>query len=239
MPKGNYLLIIDHDVITDELSDYFRSYNIDIIQQDTFTFLQNTYDLPLAIIIHWSILKYQPATIHRLYNQYPVPIIVINDLCEDSACITMLEAGADDYMIKPLYPRELHARIKAIRRRVLCTLHKPNTGKDVFIFNDWRLQPYSRQVFDDKNNELILSCGEYELLSIFTQHPQRILNREFLLQATKHRTINLFDRRIDIQISRLRQKIETDTTLPALIKTIRNSGYMFTARVIILKESDR
>ena len=99
--------------------------------------------------------------------------------------------------------------------------------------------PASRQVFDEQNQELQLSVGEYDLLYTFVQQPQRVLDREFLLQVTKNSDLNPFDRRIDVQISRLRQKIEVDTKQPDLIKTIRNGGYMFTAPVTVVKENER
>lgn len=91
---------------------------------------------------------------------------------------------------------------------------------------------------DNTNEELSLSAGEYDLLLTFVQQPQRVLDRELLLHITKNSDLNPFDRRIDVQISRLRQKIEVDAKNPTLIKTIRNGGYMFTAQVTTLKESD-
>ena len=146
--------------------------------------------------------------------------------------------GADDFVIKPLYPRELHARIGAISRRVTRAQQKNSVGKEVLMFTNWRLYPASRQIFGENNQELQLSAGEYDLLFAFVHQPQRVLDREFLLQVTKNSDLNPFDRRIDVQISRLRQKIELDKKKPALIKTIRNGGYIFTPRVVSLRESD-
>lgn len=238
MSQSHYLLFIDPTPVTEDLKDYFLKFNLDIVQQSTLYPVHIKQGMPTAILIHWSVLKKEPETIHQFYNNYPVPLLIINDKTDEETCISMLEAGADDWMIKPLYPRELHARINAITRRVIRGQQKVEHGKDVIMFTTWRLYPASRQVFNDNNQELFLSAGEYDLLLTFVQQPQRVLDREFLLQITKNSDLNPFDRRIDVQISRLRQKIELDAKKPALIKTIRNGGYMFTARVVTLKESD-
>ncbi len=238
MSQGHYLLFIDETPVNEDLKDYFLKFNLDVVQQNTLHPIHIEKGMPTAILIHWSILKKEPETINQFYNNYPVPLLIINDTPDEQTCISMLEAGADDCVTMPLYPRELHARINAISRRVIRAQQKIEHGKDVMMFTNWRLYPASRQVFGDNNQELQLSAGEYDLLLTFVQQPQRVLDREFLLQITKHSDLNPFDRRIDVQISRLRQKIELDAKKPALIKTIRNGGYMFTARVVTLKESD-
>ncbi|HGI8166705.1 TPA: winged helix-turn-helix domain-containing protein [Legionella pneumophila] len=238
MSQRHYLLFIDNEPVSEELKDYFEKFNLDIIQQKKLFPIHVEKGLPTAILINWSILRTEPEAIEQFYNMYPVPLIVINNKPDEESSVAMLEAGADDSMTKPIYPRELHARIGAISRRVIRAQQKLDHGKEVLMFANWRLYPASRQVFGENNEELQLSAGEYDLLLTFVQQPQRVLDREFLLQITKNTDLVPFDRRIDVQISRLRQKIEIDKKKPALIKTIRNGGYMFTARVVTLKESD-
>ncbi|HAT6832947.1 TPA: DNA-binding response regulator [Legionella pneumophila subsp. pneumophila] len=238
MSQRHYLLFIDNEPVNEELKDYFEKFNLDIIQQKKLFPIHVEKGLPTAILINWSILRTEPEAIEQFYNMYPVPLIVINNKPDEESSVAMLEAGADDFMTKPIYPRELHARIGAISRRVIRAQQKVDHGKEVLMFANWRLYPASRQVFGENNEELQLSAGEYDLLLTFVQQPQRVLDREFLLQITKNTDLVPFDRRIDVQISRLRQKIEIDKKKPALIKTIRNGGYMFTARVVTLKESD-
>lgn len=238
MSQSNYLLFIDTISVSEDLKDYFAKFNLDIVQQDKLHPIHIEKGMPTAILINWSILKNEPEMIKQFYNNYPVPLVIINDILDEKTCIFILENGADDCVTKPLYPRELHARINAISRRVTRAQQKIEHGKDVIMFTTWRLYPASRQVFGENNQELQLSAGEYDLLLTFVQQPQRVLDREFLLQITKNSDLNPFDRRIDVQISRLRQKIELDAKKPILIKTIRNGGYMFTARVVTLKESD-
>ena len=238
MTHSNYLLIIDPSPISDDLKYYFAQFNLDIVSHSTLDLGYLERGMPSAILIHWSLLQNTPERIGQFYNNYTVPLFIISDKWEEESCINMLEAGADDFMVKPLYPRELHARIGAITRRVIRAQEKLAHGRDVLMFTNWRLYPASRQVFDNQNQELKLSAGEYDLLITFAQQPQKILDRELLLQITKNSNLTPFDRRIDVQISRLRQKIELDAKKPALIKTIRNGGYMFTPRVVTLKESD-
>jgi two-component system OmpR family response regulator len=238
MSQSHYLLFIDPDPVSEDLKDYFAKFNLNIMQQDKLHPIEIGQVMPTAILINWTILKNEPQIINQFYNDYPVPLLIINDAPDEESCISMLEAGADDCVTKPLYPRELHARISAIARRVLRAQQKIELGKEILMFTTWRLYPASRQVFSETNQELPLSAGEYDLLFTFIQQPQRVLDRESLLQITKNSDLNPLDRRIDVQISRLRQKIEPDAKNPTLIKTIRNGGYMFTARVVSLKETD-
>lgn len=231
-----YLLFIDKTPINDNIKNYFAQFNIAIVQQTHLVPPVHMQTSPLAILIHWAILKNELSIIHEYYTTYPVPLLVINDHPDEAVCIKVLEAGADDFIIQPIYPRELHARIGAINRRVLRATQPVEHEKEILQFATWQIFPASRRVFHQNKTELSLSSGEYDLLLAFVQQPQQILNREFLLQITKNGDLNPFDRRVDVQISRLRQKIETDAKKPLLIKTIRNGGYMFTAPVEVIKE---
>jgi DNA-binding response OmpR family regulator len=236
--QRKYLLIIDDAPWDKQLAEYFAKFNYEIVQFNSLAELNQETEQPEALLINWSMFQADISIINNLYHRYPVPLIVISENKDEDACVQMLEAGADDFLVKPLYPRELHARISAISRRVQRST-EVEQEKEVILFADWRLYPASRQIFNRNNNqELQLSAGEYDLLFAFIRQPQRVLGREFLLQITKNSDLNPFDRRIDVQISRLRQKIETDAKKPALIKTIRNGGYLFTARVMSIKESE-
>lgn len=236
MSHRDFLLIIDEAPISNELTHYFAQFNIDIKQQKNIMPVHLELGIPLAIIINWKLVHNQPQIIHQFYNNYPVPLLIISDFAQEEICISVLAQGADDFMVSPIYPRELHARINAIRRRVGRAEQQGTPSKEVVTFANWKLLPASRQVFDQHNQELHLSAGEYDLLLLFVQQSQRILDRELLLQITKNSDLSPLDRRIDVQISRLRQKIELDPRKPKLIKTIRNGGYMFTPEVISIKE---
>ncbi|STY28072.1 response regulator [Legionella wadsworthii] len=239
MPHSSYFIFIDNDPISEDLKNYFAQFNINIIQQKQLTPIQKGLGKPDAILIDWSIIKNDLQVIHQFYTDYPVPLLIMHKSPDEEACIKVLEAGADDFIIKPLLPRELHARVSAISRRVIRAQQQSEHEKDIFVFANWRLYPASRQVFrENTHEELLLSAGEYDLLLTFVQQPQRVLDRELLLHITKNSDLNPFDRRIDVQISRLRQKIEIDAKKPVLIKTIRNGGYMFTAQVMTIKAND-
>lgn len=233
---SSYLLFIDNDPISEDLKKYFNSFNIKIVQQNNLQPIRYKSEKLTAILIHWFFLQKEPKAIQQFYTNYHVPLLIINDTPNDEACVEVLESGADDFLVKPLCPRELHARISAINRRVLRVQQIKEHEKEVIIFSEWKIYPASRQVFYSTNKELPLSAGEYELLLTFVQHPQQVLDRELLLQVTKNSDLNPLDRRIDVQISRLRQKIEVDPKKPSLIKTIRNGGYMFIAPVVVLTE---
>lgn len=231
------ILIIDDAPKNVQLEEYFAKFNYQIIYYDNLDQMNESVQ-PAALLINCSLIDPGLRAIDLLYHRYSVPLIVISEQKNEEICVKMLEAGADDFLIKPIHPRELHARLGAIGRRVQRSIKDVEQDKEVLVFANWKLYPGSRRLFDESYQELVLSAGEYDLLLAFVRQPQQILCREFLLQVTKSSDLNPFDRRIDVQISRLRQKIETDTKRPALIKTIRNGGYLFTSSVISLKENN-
>lgn len=162
-----------------------------------------------------------------------MPVIMLTAMGEDVDRIIGLEVGADDYMAKPFNPRELAARIKAVLRRAekgggSSSSDGEKTGR--FVFDKFELDPATRSLYQGEE-EIDLTAGEYDLLLAFAGHPQRILNREQLLDMAKGRSAIPFDRSIDVQVGRLRKKIEPDYKEPTLIKTVRGGGYMLTAEV--------
>lgn len=235
--KDKCLLIIDNTPQDEHLIEYFAQFNFTILHYQSLIHLLNEKIAPpAAILLNWISLQNSDLTIEMLYQRFSVPILVISDHSDERKCVQLLEAGADDFLVKPLHPRELHARITAINRRILRANKEMESEKEALVFANWRLYPAARQIFNDKKQELLLSVGEYDLLLAFLRRPQQVLGREFLLQITKNSGLNPFDRRIDVQISRLRQKIESDPKKNALIKTIRNNGYLFTVPVLAIKE---
>lgn len=173
----------------------------------------------------------------RLRSQSSIPVLMLTAMGDDTDRIVGLELGADDYLTKPFNPRELLARIRAIlRRHALSRFNQPavfdnNQKKPCFYFEGWILNPAKRELLNADKVLITLTSGEFDLLITFVERPQIILNRDQLLDMTKGRESGTFDRSIDVQLSRLRYKIETDPKRPMLLKTIRNGGYMFTAAV--------
>ena len=143
-----------------------------------------------------------------------------------------LEMGADDYLAKPFSTLELIARVQAVLRRTERETNSPpiETGK-IYKFDTWRLDPERREMIASDNVVVPLSTGEFELLHVFVQRPNRVLSREQLLDLARGRDTVAFDRSIDTQVSRLRRKIEQDPKNPAIIKTVWGGGYVLSADV--------
>ena len=164
----------------------------------------------------------------RLRVDSVVPIIMLTAMGEDTDRIIGLEMGADDYIPKPFNPRELLARIKAVLRRFnSLPIAVESTG--LLRFMDFNLNFQVRK-FCKGEDEIELTGGEFDLLYAFLTHPGRVLSRDQLLDLTKGRNAAPFDRSIDIQVSRLRKKIENSDN-PEIIKTVRGGGYIFTPKV--------
>jgi two-component system OmpR family response regulator len=162
-----------------------------------------------------------------------MPVLMLTARGEPIDRVVGLEMGADDYLQKPFEPRELLARIRNILRRTRALPDNPAAGLvKRYRFTDWVLDTGLRQLTSPQAVVVPLSGAEYRLLQIFLDHPQRILNRDQLMDMTKGRDADPFDRSIDLQISRLRQKLGDDARAPTLIKTVRNEGYILSAPVV-------
>lgn len=162
-----------------------------------------------------------------------IPIIMLTAKGDEVDRVIGLEMGADDYLPKPFGSRELIARIKAVLRR-----NHDNTSSGAqsqqprrYRFDRWTLDTGSRELIGDDGVAVPLSTGEYRLLVTFVERPQRVLNRDQLLDLTHGRTAGTFDRSIDTQVSRLRKKLERDPGEPKIIKTVWGGGYTFTPAV--------
>ncbi|MBI1361222.1 MAG: response regulator [Alphaproteobacteria bacterium] len=169
----------------------------------------------------------------RISAQGGPPIMLVTAKGDDIDRIIGLEIGADDYLPKPFHPRELVARARAILRRASSTTASalPSSGGHLFRFEGWSLDPAARGLLDPDGLPVELSAGEFELLSAFVQHPQRVLSRDFLMDWTKGRDATPFDRAVDVALSRLRRKLRDDPQSPKFIRTVRNGGYLFAPRV--------
>lgn len=172
------------------------------------------------------------ALCRELRANSKVPIIMVTAVGSETDRIVGLEMGADDYIAKPFNPRELLARIKAVMRRSDTALGRPGSGaQGEFRFSGWKLETGTRQLKSPDGTSVPLTTGEFDLLIAFVEHPQRMLTREQLLDLARGRGAAPFDRSIDVQVSRLRRKLEPNSKAPQLIKTVRGGGYQFTAQV--------
>jgi DNA-binding response OmpR family regulator len=165
----------------------------------------------------------------RLRQTTALPIIMLSARGDDIDRIVGLEVGADDYVAKPFNPRELLARIRAVlrRRSPAQPAAEPDADDEVFVFGPFRLDLRTRELQKD-GEPVPLTGGELDLLATLTAHPNRVLDRDRLLDLLKGYDRAPFDRSIDVQIARLRAKIEPDTKHPRYIRTVWGKGYMFT-----------
>jgi len=163
------------------------------------------------------------AICRRVRAHSQVPIIVVTARGEDIDRIVGLELGADDYVTKPFNPRELMARIRAILRR----MEPPPVKRERYQLGDIEVDIGARSVVAAGSGAVTLTSGEFDLLACFLSRPQRVLSREQLIEWTRGRDADPFDRTIDVQMSRLRRKL-AEAGADDLFKTVRNAGYVLT-----------
>ncbi|WP_051213460.1 response regulator [Rubritepida flocculans] len=170
--------------------------------------------------------------LRRLRERSRTPVMMLTARGEEMDRVLGLELGADDYVAKPFAPRELVARVRALLRRTT-PVEAPAVQRSRRItFAGWALDTARRELTAPDGASVDLSGAEYDLLLAFLEHPGRVLSREQLLEVGKRRvSADPFDRTIDVQVSRLRRKIEPDEASPALIKTVRGAGYVLVAEV--------
>jgi len=166
--------------------------------------------------------------LHEIRSRSDVPVIMTADPCSDeSDRVVGIELGADDCVTRPFGLRELLARIRAVLRRREVTGAEPQRDREASRcrFGGWELNRRSRRLTDPNGVPVTLTKGEYNLLIAFLDAPQRLLSREYLLQATRIHE-DIFDRSIDVQVLRLRRKLEAGPSAPRIIRTERGVGYV-------------
>jgi two-component system OmpR family response regulator len=245
MSNTTNLLIVDDDVeICQLLSQFLSKHNFTVFTAHDGEEMDAQLKLhPFDLIVLDMMLPGEDgiSICRRLQSSQQIPILMLSAAGEDTDRIIGLEVGADDYLSKPFNPRELLARIRAILRRSQpsddpasseqATPVTNITNSQRLFFENWSLNLSTRQLTSPSNIEISLSAGEYDLLTAFLENPQKILSRDQLLDLTRNRFSGPFDRSIDMQVSRLRQKIEENPKHPQFIKTVRGGGYLFTAKV--------
>ncbi|SEL12752.1 two-component system, OmpR family, response regulator [Pseudoxanthomonas sp. GM95] len=165
-----------------------------------------------------------------------VPVVMLTARDDETDRIIGLEMGADDYVVKPFSQRELLARINAVirRTRMLPPNLQVSEAARLIGFGEWRLDTTARHLLDAQDTAYPLSAAEFRLLRVFVDHPQRVLSRDQLLNLTQGRDAELFDRSIDLLVSRLRQRLGDAAREQAYIKTVRSEGYVFCQPVTLI-----
>jgi DNA-binding response OmpR family regulator len=232
----NSLLIVDDDLeVLDLLKKFFvqHGYSVEVATDGTSLWAAIGRQAPDLIILDVMLPGDSGLILcQQLRIRHAIPVIMLTAMGELSDRVVGLELGADDYLTKPFDARELLARVRAVLRRVDERRPVPQERPRPLIdFADWHLDVTRRELRSPDNVMIPLSAGEFDLLLVFVEHPQRILTREQLLDLARGHCHDAFDRSIDVQVSRLRRKLESDTKRPAMIRTVRNGGYLFTPSV--------
>jgi two-component system, OmpR family, response regulator len=195
-------------------------------------------DAPALVLLDLGLPGEDGFTIARqLREHWHCGLVIVTGRGDAVDKVVGLEVGADDYVTKPFDLRELLARIKAVLRRVVsadAAAATTEVRRDRFRFATWELDTAARRLSDAGGREVVLTAGEFDLLGTFVRHPGRVLSRDFLLERTRGRDGAPFDRTIDVQIGRLRKKIEADPEDPQIIKSVRGAGYILVAPVTAL-----
>jgi len=228
------ILMVDDDAqIRQLLSDYLSGFGMSVVavadgKAMAEALKKSSFDL---VILDLMLPGEDGLSLCRsLRAESDIPILMLTARGEAMDRVVGLELGADDYIVKPFEPRELVARIQTILRRARGNRENHKDQNEV-QFMGWRLNYVMRHLVSPEELVIPLSNAEFRLLTVFIEHPNRILTREFLLDSARGRDMDVFDRSVDILVSRVRQKLNDDSRTPTLIKTVRGEGYLFDAKV--------
>jgi len=234
--NGRILIVEDDTSVRQMLAEYLGTHGYEVEQADRGTAMRETVEkcLPDVVLLDVNLPGEDGFTLARfLRERYDVGIIMVTGSAEVADRVAGLEVGADDYVVKPFDLRELRARVKSIIRRMQARPSIPATA-DAAATPSSRvrigtriLDLASHQLFASDDSEIPLTGMEFELLKVFLERPNQVLNRDQLLTLTRNREWEPFDRSIDIRIARVRRKIEADPEHPQAIRTVRGTGYMY------------
>jgi DNA-binding response OmpR family regulator len=230
MDQRPHIVVVEDEATQRQmLVDYLGRQNYRVSGADGGTALRRMIEreLPSLVLLDVGLPGEDGFTLARWLREKSsrIGIIMVTAAADTVDRVVGLETGADDYIGKPYEPRELLARIKSVLRRV--TGQPTISGPRVRMGR--RVLDLEKRSLSDPNDdsEETLTASEFDLLKVFAENPNRPLSRDWLLEVTAHREMEAFDRAIDLRITRLRRKIETDPSHPDAIRTVRGVGYMF------------
>lgn len=243
MRKATVLSVDDDENLQVVLGQYLEEDGYRVLKARTGKDLQETLQSGDADVVLLDLVLPDAeglSLIGKIREKTKAPIIIVSGKSDTTEKIIGLEMGADDYITKPFELRELSARIKAVLRRH--TLPDPAREQNIgtqetsdrlenISFEGWTLSRTQYQLFDKKGQPAELTTGEFRLLEALVLSPQRCLSREQLFEITRSTDFESYDRAIDIQIGRIRKKLQENPKTPRYIKTIRGAGYMFIGKI--------
>jgi DNA-binding response OmpR family regulator len=228
------LVVEDDDATRDLLAQYLGDYKFQVSLAATAAEgeRQLTEEVVDLVVLDLNLPDGDGLALARkLRDSSNIPIVILTGRADEVDRVVGLELGADDYVTKPFSPRELLARVRAVLRRAQATpASRREQALRAYRFAGWELRMGTRRLISPEGNAVALSSGEFSLLAAFLRSPRQILSRDQLLEATRLYD-DVYDRSIDVQILRLRRKIEADPAEPKLIRTERGAGYFFDADV--------
>jgi len=238
MPSNGRILIVEDDAsVRDMLAEYLGTHGYEVAKADRGTAMRDAVEksLPDIVLLDVNLPGEDGFTLARfLRERFDVGIIMVTGAAEVADRVAGLEVGADDYVTKPFDLRELRARVKSVLRRMQARASAPAAPVASTPAAPARvrvgacaLDLASHQLFAGDGTEIPLTGMEFELLKVFVERPNQVLNRDRLLTLTRNREWEPFDRSIDIRIARLRRKVEVDPDRPRAIRTVRGAGYMY------------
>lgn len=236
MNRSPHVLIVDDDSrIRASLTRFLTDNGLRISQASDGDSMRKTFDKAKIDLVLLDIMlpgEDGLSLCRKLRAERNTPVVLLTAVTGDTDKIIGLELGADDYICKPFNPRELLARIRAVLRRSGDASERDaHSGSGRLEFEGWCLDTKRRVLTSPLGALVDLTTGEFDMLQVFVEHPQEVLTRDQLLDFTRGRSSVVFDRSMDVQVSRLRRKIEADPQNPTLIKTVRSGGYLFAAAV--------
>lgn len=239
MTAPTHLAVLDDEVeITTLLAGYLQGHGFRVSQLHSGQALLGLMerDAPALVLLDLGLPGEDGFAIARqLREHWRCGLVIVTGRGDAVDKVVGLEVGADDYVTKPFDLRELLARIKAVLRRLVpaepAAAKSATDGTTLLRFAQWELDTAARRLLDPRRNEVALTAGEFDLLNALATHPGRVLSRDFLLEATRGRDAGPFDRTIDVQIGRLRRKLEDDPGNPQIIKSVRGAGYILVPKV--------
>ena len=238
MSSAVHIAILDDEVdITLLLANYLQGHGFRVTQLHSGRALMALMpeDPPALVLLDLGLPGEDGFSIARqLREHWRCGLVIVTGRGDSVDKVVGLEVGADDYVTKPFHLRELVARVKAVLRRmapadavdatVAASPVPPSADK--LRFAGWLLDIAARSLTNPQGQAVALTGGEFDLLSAFARHPGRVLSRDFLLEQTRGREAAPFDRTVDVQVGRLRKKIEADADDPQIIKSVRGAGYI-------------
>ena len=234
--SGHILVVDDQQEICDLVREYLSGEGFRVSTANDGAGLREELSRgPVDLVILDLVLPGEDGLqlARELRTQSDIGIIMLTGRGETVDRIIGLEMGADDYLSKPFHLRELLARVRSVLRRGggRGAGERPAGARARVQFSGWSLDLASRELTSPAGEEVRLTTGEYELLAAFVNNANQVLSRDRLLDLSRHREAGPFDRTIDVQVGRLRRKLEDDPQRPTMIKTVRGTGYIFTPTV--------